>query len=46
MASVVIPSTGFPKGLDREELITTFMALNDAVKNTIPAKQIPVYGVK
>jgi hypothetical protein len=46
MASAVIARTGFPAGLDREELITTFVAHNDAVKRTIPAKQLLVYEVK
>ena len=37
MASAVIARTGFPAGLDRDELKQAFIAHNEAVKATIPA---------
>jgi len=46
MASDVIAKTGFPAGLDRDELIQAFIAHNDAVKETIPASQLLVFEVK
>lgn len=46
MATGVIAKTGFPEGLDRDALIKAFNAHNDAVKDTIPAKQLLVYQVK
>lgn len=46
MASGVVVRTGFPEGLDRDALIKAFNAHNDAVKNTIPARQLLVYQVK
>lgn len=46
MATAVVNKTGFPPGLDRDALIKAFNAHNDAVKNTIPAKQLLVYQVK
>lgn len=46
MASDVIARTGFPAGLDREELIQAFIAHNDAVKATIPVNQLLVFEVK
>ncbi|TCO82377.1 hypothetical protein EV699_105167 [Plasticicumulans lactativorans] len=46
MATGVIAKTGFPEGLDRDALIKAFNAHNDAVKDTIPARQLLVYQVK
>lgn len=46
MASNVIAKTGFPAGLDREELTQAFIAHNDAVKETIPVNQLLVFEVK
>lgn len=46
MASDVIAKTGFPAGLDREELTQAFIAHNDAVKETIPVNQLLVFEVK
>jgi len=46
MAVGVITKTGFPEGLTREDLIEAFTAHNEAVKNTIPARQLLVYEVK
>jgi hypothetical protein len=46
MADGVIARTGFPGGLDRDGLISAFVAHNEAVKATIPASQLLIYGVK
>jgi hypothetical protein len=46
MAAGVIAKTGFPEGLDLAGLTKAFNAHNDAVKATIPAKQLLVYEVK
>jgi hypothetical protein len=46
MASDVVAKTGFPAGLDRDELIQAFVAHIDAVKETIPASQLLVFEVK
>ena len=46
MASDVIARTGFPAGLDREQLTQAFIAHNDAVKETIPVNQLLVFEVK
>lgn len=46
MASDVIAKTGFPAGLDREELTRAFIAHNDAVKEIIPVNQLLVFEVK
>lgn len=46
MAGDVIAKTGFPQGLDRDELIQAFIAHNDAVKNTIPTGQLLEFEVK
>ena len=46
MASNVIARTGFPPGLDRDQLIEAFMAHNDAVRKTIPADRLLVFEVK
>lgn len=46
MATGVVVRTGFPEGLDRDALIKAFNAHNDAVKDTIPAKQLLVYQIK
>jgi hypothetical protein len=46
MASEVIAKTGFPLGLDRDELVQRFEAHNEAVKETIPASQLLVFEVK
>jgi len=42
----VIAKTGFPTGLDVDELKKAFMAHNDAVKATIPADRLLTYQVK
>lgn len=46
MAGDVINKTGFPPGLDRDELVQAFIAHNNAVKETIPASQLLVFEVK
>ena len=46
MADGVIAKTGFPGGLDRDDLIRAFVTHNEAVKTTIPADQLLVYEVK
>ncbi|MDH3276332.1 MAG: hypothetical protein OEM99_17515 [Gammaproteobacteria bacterium] len=46
MASDVIAKTGFPLGLDRDELIRGFNSHNDAVKGAIPADRLLVFEVK
>lgn len=46
MAEGVIGKTGFPPGLDREQLMDAFKAHNEAVKATIPAGQLLVFEVK
>ena len=46
MAIGVITKTGFPEGLDPDGLIKAFNAHTDAVKKTIPEKQLLVYQVK
>jgi hypothetical protein len=46
MASAVIARTGFPAGLDQEQLARAYVAHNDAVKATIPAARLLVYQVK
>jgi hypothetical protein len=46
MANAVIAKTGFPPGLDRDGLMNAFVAHNEAVKATIPADQLLVFGVK
>lgn len=46
MAHGVIVKSGFPDGLDREDLIRGFVAHNDAVKKTIPADRLLNYQVR
>jgi len=46
MASEVIAKTGFPLGLDRDELVRAFKSHNEAVKETIPAGRLLVFEVK
>jgi hypothetical protein len=46
MASGVIARTGFPEGLDQEELARAYVAHNEAVKAAIPAARLLVYQVK
>ncbi len=46
MVDGVIAKTGFPGGLDRDDLIRAFVTHNEAVKTTIPAGQLLVYEVK
>jgi hypothetical protein len=46
MASQVIAKTGFPLGLDRDELVSAFKSHNDAVREAIPANRLLVYEVK
>ena len=44
--STVIAQTGFPVGLEIEDLKRAFVAHNEAVKATIPPNQLLVYQVK
>lgn len=46
MAAGVIAKTGFPAGLDRNQLAEAFIAHNNAVKQTVPAGQLLVFEVK
>jgi hypothetical protein len=46
MASDVVVKTGFPPGLDQGALAKAFVAHNNAVKETIPAKQLLVFEVR
>ena len=46
MGAGVIAKTGFPDGLQREDLVKAFMNHNEAIKVTIPADQLLVYEVK
>ena len=46
MSAGVIANTGFPGGLDRDGLIESFVAHNEAVKAVIPASQLLVFEVK
>jgi hypothetical protein len=46
MSIGIIANTGFPAGLDLAQLMKAFTAHNDAVKATIPARQLLVYQVK
>ena len=46
MASEVIAKTGFPAGLERDQLVAAFNSHNKAVKETIPASQLLVFDVR
>jgi len=46
MAGGGIAKSGFPGDLGRDGLIKAFVAHNEAVKTTIPARQLLVYEVK
>jgi hypothetical protein len=46
MASKVIAKTGFPSGLERDQLVEAFNSHNEAVKQTIPAGQLLVFDVR
>ncbi|GGD50798.1 sulfotransferase family protein [Lacimicrobium alkaliphilum] len=46
MCSGVIEKTGFPSGLEHQQLKDAFIAHNEAVKATIPARQLLVFEVK
>lgn len=46
MAEGVVERTGFPPGLEHEQLKEAFIAHNEAVKAAIPAKQLLVFQVK
>lgn len=46
MASEVIAKTGFPPGLNRDDLVGAFKAHNEAVKEVIPANRLLVFEVK
>jgi hypothetical protein len=46
MVNGIVSKTGFPGGLEREDLMKAFIAHNEAVKKTIPAGQLLVYEVK
>jgi len=46
MANRVIAKTGFPAGLDSDELAKAFVAHNDAVREAIPESQLREFAVK
>jgi hypothetical protein len=46
MASEVIAKTGFPPGLNRDELVSAFKSHNEAVQEAIPANRLLVFEVK
>lgn len=46
MVIKVVTRTGFPPGLDRDELAQAFNAHNEAVKAAIPASRLLVFEVK
>lgn len=46
MATDVIAKTGFPPGLDESRLARAFNAHNDAVRRTIPSRQLLVFEVR
>lgn len=46
MASEVITKTGFPLGLERDELVQAFITHNEAVKKAIPTRQLLEFEVK
>ena len=46
MADRVIAKTGFPAGLDQNQLRDAFIAHNEAVKATVPAERLLVYEVR
>jgi len=46
MAAEVIARTGFPLGLDRDELIQAVHSHNEAVKEAIPANRLLVFEVR
>jgi hypothetical protein len=46
MASEVIAMTGFPPGLNRDELAQAFISHNNAVKEAIPAHRLLEFEVK
>jgi hypothetical protein len=46
MADGIIAKTGFPTGLDHDALVKAFIAHNEAVKATVPSRQLLVYEVK
>ena len=46
MAADAIAKSGFPPGLERDELIAAFESHNEAVKAAIPASQLLVFEVK
>lgn len=46
MAADVIARTGFPSGMNRDDLVSAFKSHNEAVKATIPADRLLVFEVK
>lgn len=46
MASEVITKTGFPPGLERDELVQAFVSHNRAVKEVIPGSRLLEFEVK
>jgi hypothetical protein len=46
MASEVIARTGFPLGLNRDEIVNAFKSHNEAVIDVIPANRLLVFEVK
>ena len=46
MASGVVAKTGFPAGLDREALMSAFVAHNESVRQAIPAGQLLEFEVR
>lgn len=46
MSEAVIAQTGFPPGLNRDQLMEAFVAHNEAVKAAVPPERLLVYQVK
>jgi hypothetical protein len=46
MADRIVAETGFPEGLDQDELAAAYLAHNEAVKAAIPPDRLLVYQVK
>jgi len=45
MTNEVIAKSGFPAGLERDELVSAFEAHNESVKDTIPADRLLEYSI-
>lgn len=46
MAGRIIAETGFPEGLEQDEMAAAYVAHNEAVKAAIPPERLLVYQVK